>query len=143
MNEASTTLIRQSWATASAAHVDTARLFYGKLFKIAPDTRPLFKNDMAQQGRKLIATLSFIIDHLTELDTLVPAAQDLAVRHLAYDVRPEHYSAVSEALVWSLKQLLGAEFDAKTEQAWVEVLGVLEKVMIEAAYPVNDTSIQP
>lgn len=135
MNEATNNLIRLSWAKASAAHADTARLFYGKLFKIAPDTRALFKNDMSQQGRKLVATLSFIIDNLSDLETLVPAAQDLAVRHVAYDVRPEHYGAVAEALVWALKQLQGSEFDAETEQAWSDILQVLGDVMIAAGYP--------
>lgn len=135
MDQDTLNLIRESWAKAASAHVDTARLFYGKLFKIAPDTRALFKNDLAQQGRKLIATLSFIVDHLVDLDTMVPAAQDLAIRHLAHDVKAEHYSAVSEALVWTLRQLLGSEFDAKTEKAWVDVLEVLEGVMIAAAYP--------
>ncbi|MGB0854530.1 MAG: globin domain-containing protein [Pikeienuella sp.] len=135
MDQDTVNLIRESWAKAAAAHVDTARLFYGKLFKIAPDTRALFKNDLAQQGRKLVATLSFIIDHLADIDTLVPAAQDLAIRHLSYDVKSEHYSAVGESLVWTLRQMLGADFDAATEKAWVDVLGVLEGVMIEAAYP--------
>lgn len=127
-------LIRATWAKASAAHVDTARLFYGKLFKIAPETRVLFTKDMRQQGRKLIATLGFIIDHLTDTEALVPAAQELAIRHVGYNVEARHYAAVSEALIWTLNQLLGAEFTDEAEQAWIDVLSVLENVMIEAAY---------
>ena len=69
-------LVRQTWAKAAAAHIDMARLFYGRLFKIAPETRSLFKTDIQQQGRKLVATLAFVIDHLSDEDALASAARD-------------------------------------------------------------------
>ncbi len=128
-------IVRRTWAKAAAAHVDMARLFYGRLFKIAPETRPLFSTDMDKQGRKLVATLGFVVDHLEDAEALVPAAQDLAVRHLDYSVKKEHYAAVGASLLWTLEELLGSDFSEEVENAWTEVFAAIETVMTDAAYP--------
>ena len=39
-------------------------MFYGRLFEIAPETKALFKGDMSEQGRKLMATLAVVIGAL-------------------------------------------------------------------------------
>lgn len=128
-------IVRRTWAKAAAAHVDMARLFYGRLFRIAPETRKLFSSDMDLQGQKLVATLGFVIDHLSDEVALVPAAQDLAVRHLNYSVKKEHYQAVTASLLWTLEELLGSDYTAEVSTAWSEVLGKIERLMTEAAYP--------
>lgn len=135
MEDRATVLVRETWAKAAAAHVDMARLFYGRLFRIAPDTKSLFRNDMDQQGRKLVATLGFVIDHLSDEATLAPAARDLAIRHLNYNVEKEHYDAVAEALLWTLEELLGAAYTPEAAAAWTAILGQVSKVMTDAAYP--------
>ena len=86
------------------------------------------------QGRKLTQTLGFIVDHLEDEETLLPAARDLAVRHLNYDVTESQYASVGAALIATLKQLLGSAFTADDEAAWTEVYGVLSDVMVKAAY---------
>ena len=141
MEDVTQALVRETWAKAAAAHVDMARLFYGRLFRIAPETRALFTSDMDQQGRKLVATLGFVIDHLSDEETLVPAAQDLAIRHLAYDVQKSHYDAVAEALIWTLSELLGSDFTEDAVNAWTETLTVLAKVMTDAAYPAEEAKV--
>ena len=112
-----------------------SRLFYGRLFKIAPETKPLFKADMAQQGRKLVATLAFVIDHLSDDKALVSAARDLAVRHLNYNVEKHQYALVGEALLWTLEELLGADYTPEVARAWSDVYSSLETIMTDAAYP--------
>lgn len=130
-----TDLIRATWAQAAAAQADMARLFYGRLFTIAPETRKLFKTDMEPQGRKLVETLGFVIYNLTNPDALNPAAEDLAVRHLNYEVEKNHYAAVSQSLLWTLEELLGGAYTPEAAKAWTDVLAVLEKIMTDAAYP--------
>jgi nitric oxide dioxygenase len=107
---------------------------YGRLFEIAPEVRPLFKGDMTEQGRKLMATLAVVVGGLKDLDAIALAAQALAVKHVAYGVRAEHYTPVGEALIWTLEQGLGEAFDAPTREAWVAAYGTLSGVMIAEAY---------
>lgn len=115
---------------------DTAAgLFYGRLFEIAPEVKPLFKGDMSEQGRKLMTTLGVVVNSLKDLPAIVPVAQKLAVKHLEYGVKAEHYAPVGEALVWTLKAGLEDDFTAETEAAWIAAYTILAGVMIEAAYP--------
>ena len=126
--------IRRSWAKAAASGELVGRIFYSNLFKLAPAAREMFPEVIDDQARKLLQTLNWIIDHLVDQNTLVPAAQNLAIRHVRYDVKPEHYPAVGEALIETLRQGLGDEFNDADEAAWLRVYSTLSGVMISAAY---------
>ncbi|MEM8841687.1 MAG: globin family protein [Pseudomonadota bacterium] len=127
--------LRSTWARAVPASTLASELFYGELFRRAPQTKPLFKSDLRAQGAKLMATLAFVVDHLDKPETLLPAARDLAIRHVDYGVTPEHYPAVGAALLWTFEELLGAGFGASEHDAWAKAYAALSEVMIEAAYP--------
>jgi hemoglobin-like flavoprotein len=114
---------------------EAAALFYGRLFEIAPEVKPLFRGDLKEQGRKLMATLSIVVGGLKNLDAVVPAAQALARRHVAYGVMPAHYAPVGAALLWTLSTGLGEAFTPDVEEAWTSVYTTLSGAMISAAYP--------
>lgn len=126
--------VRKGWALAlgDAPRVSTA--FYAEMFRRDPTTKPLFVNDIALQGRKLMETLSYIVDTLDDPDMLLPAARDLAMRHVAYGVSAPQYAAVGGALIATLKSMLGPEFTAADEQAWSETYAALAGEMTRAAY---------
>src|SRR5262245_35604156 len=50
------------WSLSSGA----GKLFYDRLFEVAPEVRPLFQGDMAIQQRKFMATLATIVGNLDE-----------------------------------------------------------------------------
>ena len=127
-------LIQQSWAGVVPIQDTAAGLFYQRLFVLDPQVRPMFNGDMSEQGRKLMKMLGAIVNSLDKLDALVPAAQDLARKHVAYGVRAEHYDTVGAALLWTLEQGLGPAFTYDTRDAWAEAYGILSQVMKDAAY---------
>lgn len=129
------TRIRKNWADTASAHDIVGTIFYTHLFKIAPDTRPLFPESLDAQGRKLVQTLSWILDHLDEPDDLVPAAENLARRHVVYGVTADQYEAVGAALISTLHEGLGDKFSKEDEAAWTRVYAHLSGLMIGAAYP--------
>jgi len=126
--------IRITWAQAASDPDRMGQTFYANLFRIDPSTRPLFVGDSDKQARKLSEALTFIIDHLDDGDALIPAARDLARRHVGYGVHAAQYAAVGEALITSLRQMLGLNFDARDEAAWGKAYAVLSSIMIDAAY---------
>lgn len=126
-------LIQDSFAAVVPITDHVASVFYTRLFQLAPDTRPLFKGDMQEQGRKLFLTLATIVDALDRLDTIVPTARELAVRHIGYGARPHHYGHVGTALLDTLRSELGAQFDADTESAWSAAYAILSGAMLDAA----------
>lgn len=125
--------VQASFAKVVPISDEAGRIFYGRLFNIAPEVRPLFRGDLDEQARKLMMMLATVVNGLKNLDVIIPAAQALAVRHVAYGVEPAHYAPVGEALLWTLEQGLGDGFDAETRDAWVAAYTTLSGVMIEAA----------
>jgi hypothetical protein len=53
MTPAQIGLIQQSFSKVAPISKQAAALFYGRLFEIAPEVKPLFRGDMDEQGRKL------------------------------------------------------------------------------------------
>jgi hemoglobin-like flavoprotein len=126
-------LIRDSFAKVVPIAPQAAALFYERLFVLDPTLKPLFKGDMAEQGRKLMAMIGTAVANLDRLETIVPAVQDLGRRHKTYGVLPESYDTVAVALLWTLGQGLGEAFTPSVEAAWIEVYTILVTVMKDAA----------
>jgi hemoglobin-like flavoprotein len=93
----------------------------------------LFKGDMKEQGRKLMAMITTAVNSLTRLDALVPAVQQLGNRHKGYGVEDAHYATVGAALLWTLEAGLGEAFTAEVKDAWATTYGVLADTMKTAA----------
>jgi len=127
-------LVQDSFAEVVPITDAAAAEFYRRLFVIAPDTRTLFKHDMAEQGRKLFLTLATVVDALDRLDTIAPVARELAIRHVAYGARDAHYAAVGSALVETLRVGLGGTFDRETEAAWIAAYTILSDTMLMAVH---------
>ncbi|MBV9825596.1 MAG: hemin receptor [Alphaproteobacteria bacterium] len=127
--------VQASFAKVVPIADEAARLFYDRLFETAPETRALFKGDMREQGRMLMATLATVVNSLHRIEAITPAVRSLAQRHVAYGVRAEHYPLVGGALLWTLEQGLGDQFTPKLRDAWATAYGALSEMMIESAYP--------
>ena len=132
--------VQQSFAEVVPIKDAAAEMYYCRLFEIAPQVRPLFKGDMTEQGAKLMATLGVVVNGLKNLDAVVPVAEKLAVGHVAYGVKPEHYAHVGAALIDTLGKGLGDAFTADGQSAWENAYGTLSGVMIAAAYPESEAA---
>lgn len=133
MNLKQIALVQRSWNQVLPIAENAAQLFYERLFALDPSLRPLFRGEMKEQGRKLMAMISFAVKGLTRLEQIVPGVQALGRRHAAYGVRDEHYATVAAALLWTLEQGLGDSFSAEVREAWVAAYGVLANTMKNAA----------
>ena len=132
LNDRQIDLVQDSFAAVVPITDSTAAEFYRRLFELAPDTKPLFHNDMTQQGRKLFLTLATVVDALDRLDTIVPVARELAIRHVTYGAKERHYAAVGSALIETLRVGLGPAFDRATEAAWLAAYTILSDTMLAA-----------
>ena len=117
---------------------DVAELFYQRLFELDPSLKPLFKGDMKEQGKKLMATLNLAVASLTKLEEIQPAVQDLGRRHVEYGVPDESYQTVGQALLDTLAKGLGEAFTDDVKEAWTQTYVTLSTVMIEAGKTVEE-----
>jgi hemoglobin-like flavoprotein len=127
-------LVQRSFAKVVPIADKAATVFYDRLFETAPEVKPLFHGDMAEQRRKLMATLSAVVAGLSNLETVLPAASALAKRHVGYGVKPEHYAQVGSALLWTLERGLGDGWTSDLAAAWTAAYGTLSGFMIGEAY---------
>lgn len=140
MNASEIALVKQTFEKTVPLGDKVAEIFYEELFAIDPDLRGLFKGDMREQGGKLLTALAMVVRNLDRTDVIVPAAENLAVRHLDYGVTSEHYPLVGDALMRTLQKGLGPEFTPDVRQAWTAAYQLLSDVMRAAAYEMDKTS---
>jgi hemoglobin-like flavoprotein len=133
-------LVKTSFAQVAPIAGTAATLFYGRLFELDPTLKPLFKGDMAEQGRKLMKTLATAVNSLDKLDELVPVVEELGRKHVSYGVKAQHYDTVGSALLWTLEVGLGKDFTPDVKEAWTVVYGVLAGAMKGAAYASSDAA---
>lgn len=126
-------LVRNTFAQLAPIADQAAALFYDRLFTIAPEIKPLFKQNMEEQGRKLMQTIGIAVAHLDHLEEIIPAVQTLGKRHVQYGVDATHYDTVGAALLWTLEQGLGDAFTPEVKAAWADVYMLLANTMQSGA----------
>jgi hemoglobin-like flavoprotein len=112
-------LVKKTWRIYSKIDpLLVGDVFYEKLFSEHPALRRLFKTPMAAQSNKLVDMLTTIVTRLDSKETLFDDLRHLALRHVQYGTKPEHYRYVGEALMWTLQQGLGADWTPEVQEAW-------------------------
>jgi nitric oxide dioxygenase len=134
MNPSQVKLVQESFAKVAPISEQAAVIFYDRLFEVAPAVKAMFPADMAEQRKKLMATLAVVVNGLSNLESILPAASALATRHVSYGAKPEHYPVVGGALLWTLEKGLGAAWTPEVAAAWTAAYGTLSNFMIAEAY---------
>jgi hemoglobin-like flavoprotein len=127
-------LVQQSFSKVAPISDQAAIIFYDRLFEVAPQVRAMFPDDISEQRKKLMATLAVVINGLSDLPSILPAASALAVRHVAYGAKAEHYPVVGGALLWTLEKGLGDAWTPEVAEAWTAAYGTLSGFMVSEAY---------
>src|ERR1044071_4158278 len=134
MNPTQIKLVQDSFAKVAPISEQAAVIFYDRLFEVAPSVKAMFPTDMTEQRKKLMATLAVVVNGLSNLESILPAASALATRHVGYGARPEHYPVVGGALLWTLEKGLGEAWTPEVASAWTAAYGTLSAYMIAQAY---------
>src|SRR5262245_40192907 len=127
-------LVQQSFSKVAPISDQAAIMFYDRLFEVAPQVRTMFPDDISEQRKKLMATLAVVVNGLSDLPSILPAASALATRHVAYGAKAEHYPVVGGALLWTLEKGLGEAWTPEVASAWAAAYGTLSNFMITEAY---------
>ena len=140
MTSSDITLVKDSFRLVLPMADQAAALFYARLFELDPALRALFRGDMAEQGRKLMAVIATAVASLERIEAILPAVRQLGSRHAAYGATEEHYATVGAALLWTLEKGLGPAFTPDVREAWTTTYSLLANVMIEAQREIAVTS---
>jgi len=126
-------LIRESFPAIREMAGPVSLLFYGRLFALDPALRPMFRQDIELQGRKLMDMLTAVVDNLDHFEGLAPTLRALGQKHAGYGVRPEHYQTVTQALIWAFGQALDTQFYPELKSAWLAIIEAVSLSMKKGA----------
>lgn len=126
-------LVKKSFAKLEPLMEEAGVLFYARLFELDPSLRPLFKNDIREQGGKLLEMLGLVVDALDDFDKFLPVLRESGIRHANYQVEERHYETVAEALWWMFEAALEEDFTVETKKAWIIVYDQMARTMKDAA----------
>lgn len=102
--------------------VGFAKIFYDKVFTLAPSVRALFRNNMTDQGRLLTHMLGGIVYSLSRPEHLKKGLAKLGQSHVDYGVKAEYYPVVKQAMLETIDEVLGERKSSQTIAAWNEAL---------------------
>lgn len=109
--------------------------FYQILFQNYPEVKAYFNQAHQAQGTQPRALANSVLAYASNIDRLEALADALPTiiqKHVALDIRPEHYPLVGECLIEAFQEVLG---DAATEaviSAWGEAYQHLASMLIKA-----------
>jgi hemoglobin-like flavoprotein len=138
MTPSQVSTLRTSFQQLAPSASEAASIFYDELFRLDPELRELFPSDMSPQKNKFVQMLGTVVRCLDNVSSISDHVADLGRRHAAYDVRESDYVTVGKALLAMLRRVLGPEYTAEIQDAWLAVYDMLTRMMQEAvpdAYP--------
>ncbi len=133
-------LVADSFTQLESRLPELGAAVYDRFFDIAPDTRAMFKGDMAAQHRKLVNVLVEFVKlrrrskHFLPATAhggvaVVPGINHMRSSHAAAGVNTEHYDLMKRAILNSVAAMLGGEFDERTAEAWGAAFDTLAETM--------------
>lgn len=129
------TLLKQSFAMVAPTEAATQAFaceFYATLFRLHPEVEPLFaQTNVEEQAKKLMASLTLVLNLLKKPDVLTSTLQRLGRRHQAVGVQAEHYPMVAQALLATFASRLGDRWTADMQAAWTEAYEAIVSLMGE------------
>ncbi len=130
-------IVKENFNRIAPLADEVATEFYQRLFQLDASLRPLFKEDLTEQKKKLMMMLKFAVGTLDRMDVFEPSLEELGRKHAAYGVLETHYETVGDALISTLRAMLGAGLTEQLEAAWIAAYTLIAGTMQRSAYTVQ------
>jgi hemoglobin-like flavoprotein len=124
-------LVRRTFTSIAPNHGAVARLFYDRLFEIAPELRPMFTHNMELQREKVMQMLATLVASMDDTPHFTNMAHELGKRHVGYGVRNEHYVLVGRALLWALEEACPQVMTPAASASWAAAYGMIADVAMD------------
>ncbi|MEU7893133.1 globin domain-containing protein [Nonomuraea sp. NPDC049152] len=126
-------LVKESFSVIEPVADRAAAYFYGRLFAENPHLRGMFPPAMDVQRDRLFSALTRIVWSLDSPDSLASYLGQLGRDHRKYGVIAEHYTAVGNALLATIRRFAADIWTAEIEAAWVAAYTAAANLMIDSA----------
>lgn len=107
--------------------------FYNNMFEAHPELLNIFNQANQRQGKQSAALAGAVYaaaSHIDELDKILPAVRQIATKHRALQIKPEHYPIVGKYLLGAIAQVLGDAATPEILEAWGAAYGEIANAFI-------------
>src|SRR5699024_1511746 len=97
--------------------------FYKRMFINNPEILPLFNHSNQESGIQQKALAAAIVGYAANIDNLGALTNIITLianKHVALQIKPEHYPIVGEHLLASIKEVLREKANKDVIKAWEE-----------------------
>lgn len=123
-------LLTSSFELVAGRAPDITVRFYGHLFAKYPQAEKMFfRKPREQQAKMLAEALGAVIAHLEDAPWLVSTLGQMGDKHVEYGVTSEMYGWVGDALMTTLREIAGDDWNTALEEAWTEAYGAIVGLM--------------
>ncbi|CAF3054736.1 unnamed protein product [Rotaria sp. Silwood2] len=108
-------------------------VFYKHIQEAHPELRNYFNQSNQTTGTQPLAlahTLYCAAEHIDNLEVLMPQVQQIANKHRALLVKPEHYPIVGKFLLEAIAEVLGSQATPEILEAWKAAYSVISSIFI-------------
>lgn len=126
-------IIHATYRVASQRNDDMMKFFFERLFELDPSLETLFDNGGNRMRDKFLKTIGTLVASIELFDKAEPSIRQIGLRHLGYNVQPEHYPLVKRAMLDALAHVLGEDYTPDVETAWTALYDVIARIAREAA----------
>jgi hemoglobin-like flavoprotein len=117
----STRAVRVSIRRIAGRESELSELFYQHLFKMIPEVRRLFPDDMTEQRARLLAALLASVDALDDPIRMESDLLAMGEVHYYRGIEDHQYQYVAHALIRSVRELIPYEWSSELSSAWIAV----------------------
>ena len=112
-----------------------AKMLFGFPADTDPHSDKLLKNDLFKKHAtfllnmigKTVKMLGYAADDATLEQQLI----DIGKKHVTYGVKASHFPYMTQAVLKTMKHMMGSEFTSEEEQAWDDILSLLITDMVK------------
>jgi NAD(P)H-flavin reductase/hemoglobin-like flavoprotein len=126
-------LVKESWGRLEPVAGRLAARFHVRLFLAAPELRAMFPVAPQRQQDHFLLALHRVVQGLDSPLLLERYLLRLGQDHSTFAVVQEHYLPFGRALIATLRELSGPEWDDRTEEAWITAYATVADRMLAGA----------
>jgi hemoglobin-like flavoprotein len=125
--------IRSSYH-AITPHADVlADRFFARLFAAQPALRAMLPRDHWQRSHDLIALLGMVVKNANRPEVIQSALLDFGAKAQRVGVMPQQYGMARQALLDSMKDVMGTGWTEEVETDWTDLLNTVMSVVVLGA----------
>lgn len=126
-------LLKNSWRHALINQVETQRIFFTRLYQLAPG----FSEHVQPHAQRFVNSLTFMITRMENVDAFQNEMTKIAKRLAQDGAVADQFVVTGETVIRTLKHVNGHLWTKETEEAWFAVYALFCNAFAEVASDEN------